>query len=63
MFSTPKNLLTQLKRLQKKHLRNNFPVERNFTQPLPLKLISMSNYVNRKFSTANIVNVDDMERE
>ena len=41
----------------RKHLPSNFPVEKNFTQPLPIKVISMSNDVNCKFSNVNVVNI------
>ena len=48
MFSGPKNLFIQLKMVtEKKHLRNNSPVEKNFTQALYLeRIISMSSDVN-----------------
>ena len=45
-------------KVTEKHLPNNSPVEENFTQPLPVNIISMSNDVNCKSRTVSIVNID-----
>ena len=49
--------------MTEKHLTNNFPDEKNFTQPPFIKMISMSNDGNCKFSAINIRQGNERKRE